>query len=330
MNTVKRLVSEGVAIWLAVNSEALDAGHVRELVTEGVSGLRLPPGSPWFAHDVQEACSALGPVHERTAGRDGLVSVPPGSWLPGDAGALVAAIRSVRREVDRPNLLVQIPATEDALPAVTACLAEGIGVEVTSICSTRRYGDVVDAFLLGMERARSTGRDLSGIASVASFPLAAFDARIDGLLEKAGTAESKALRGRAGISLARLAHQVREEKFGTHRWAALAAAGARPQRLLWEAAGAAGGPRVDTRYVEELVTRGTVSAMPAATLRAVAEHSLIGGDRVRRHYRRAAQSLHYLKWVGISPEAVARSLEEVGQSVSTGQRARRVTASPVL
>src|SRR5262249_52983274 len=159
--------------------------------------------------------------------------------------------------VDRPNLYIKIPATLEGLPAITQALAEGISVNVTLIFSLERYGQVIEAFLEGLEKARAAGHDLSSIASVASFVVSRVDTEIDKRLDALGSAEATALKGRAGVANARLAYALYEDDFGGDRWRALEAAGARRQRPLWASTGVKDPALRDTMYVEELVAPGT-------------------------------------------------------------------------
>jgi transaldolase len=171
---------------------------------------------------------------------------------------------------------------------------------------------VIDAFLDGLERARDAGRDLSSIASVASFFVSRVDTEVDARLDKIGTATAAGLRGRAAIANARLAYLHYERMLGSPRWAALAAAGARPQRPLWASTSVKDPAYPDTRYVTELVAPGVVTTMPEATLRAVADHGRIPADSVRGHYAEARQVLSQLATLGIDCDEVTTRLEEHG------------------
>ena len=214
--------------------------------------------------------------------------------------------------VDRPNVLIKIPATVEGLPAITATLAEGISVNVTLIFSLERYRAVMNAFLTGLEQAKEAGRDLSTIHSVASFFVSRVDTEIDKRLDVLGTEEAKALKGKAGIANARLAYQAYEEVFSSARWETLAAAGARPQRPLWASTGVKDPAYPDTMYVTELVAPGTVNTMPEKTLDAVADHGVVTGDTVTDHYGDAAAVLDALEGLGISYSHVVDQLEREG------------------
>ena len=237
------------------------------------------------------ACDVLRPAYDATDGVDGRVSIEVDPRLAHDTEATIAEARALWWAVDRPNLFIKIPAARQGLPAITACLAEGISINITLIFSLRRYDQVTGAFLDGMERARQAGRDLPSIGSVASFFVSRVDTEIDSRLDKIGTGEAAALRGRAAIANARLAYQHYERVFSSPRWAALAAAGARPQRPLWASTSVKDPAYPDTRYVTGLVAPGVVNTMPEATLRAVAGHGQVPADSIRGHYDEARQVL---------------------------------------
>jgi transaldolase len=171
---------------------------------------------------------------------------------------------------------------------------------------------VMAAFLDGMEAAARTGRDLTGIASVASFFVSRVDTEVDGRLDKIGTPEAGALRGKAAIANARLAYRNYETTFAGPRWTALREAGARSQRPLWASTSTKDPAYPDTRYVVDLVAPGVVNTMPEATLRAVADHGVVPADSVREHYAEAQQALDGLAAVGIDYDDVVATLEDDG------------------
>ena len=262
--------------------------------------------------DIRAAADVLRPVYDATDGVDGRVSIEVDPRLAHDTEATIAEARALWWRVDRPNLFIKIPAARQGLPAIAACLAEGISVNVTLIFSLTRYDEVMDAFLDGLERARQAGRDLASIASVASFFVSRVDTEVDARLDKIGTAAAAALRGRAAIANARLAYQPYERMLASPRWAALAAAGARPQRPLWASTSVKDPAYPDTRYVTDLVAPGVVSTMPEATLRAVAGHGQIPADSIRGHYQDARRVLSQLAAAGVGYDDVTATLEQRG------------------
>ena len=264
------------------------------------------------AYDVRWACDVLRPVYDATGGVDGRVSLEVDPRLAGDTDRTIAEARALWWLVDRPNLFIKIPATLAGLPAITQCLAEGISVNVTLIFSLQRYGEVIDAFLAGLERARVAGLDLSSIASVASFFVSRVDTEVDRRLDKIGTPEAAALRGKAALANARLAYELYESRFAEGRWQELRQAGARPQRPLWASTSTKDPAYPDTMYVVELVAPGVVNTMPEATILAMADHGEIRGGTIGGTYDQSRKAFSDLAELGIEYDDVVRVLEEEG------------------
>jgi transaldolase len=262
--------------------------------------------------DVRDACDILRPVYDRTDGVDGRVSIEVDPRLALKTGETIDEAKELWRIVDRENLYIKIPATVEGLPAITATLAEGISVNVTLIFSIDRYRAVMDAFFAGVEQARDNGHDLSRLGSVASFFVSRVDTEVDKRLDAIGSAEAKDLRGKAAVANAHLAFEAYEQAFGTERWAALAAAGAKPQRPLWASTGTKDPTYSDTLYVDELVTDGVVNTMPEKTMNAFADHGTVAGDTVRGRYDEAREVIARLEALGISYTDVVNVLEEEG------------------
>lgn len=230
--------------------------------------------------DVRHACDVLAPTWKATGGVDGRVSIEVDPRLAHQTQATIAQAVELWKIVDRPNLLIKIPATAAGLPAITAVLAEGISVNVTLIFSVERHYEVMDAYLAGLEAAKKAGHDLASIESVASFFVSRVDTEIDARLEKIGTPDALALRGKAGLANARLAYAAFEKVFATERFTALKPHGARLQRPLWASTGVKNPSYPDTLYVTELVAPHTVNTMPEPTMQAVADHGVIIGDTI--------------------------------------------------
>ncbi|WP_405791413.1 transaldolase [Streptomyces sp. NBC_00029] len=262
--------------------------------------------------DVRSGCEVLAPVHQRTDGIDGRVSIEVDPRLAQDADATTVQARKLWQTVDRPNLLVKIPATRKGLKAITAVIAEGISVNVTLIFSLDRYRDVMDAYQAGLERAQAAGRDLSAIHSVASFFVSRVDSEVDRRLDALGTPEALALKGKAAVANARLAHRAFEEMTAEPRWQRLAAAGARVQRPLWASTGVKDPSYPDTMYVSELVIPGTVNTMPGATLAAFADHGILAHPPTGDDYAAAASHLDALGRAGVDFSDVTDTLEREG------------------
>ncbi len=265
--------------------------------------------------DVRAACDLLRPIFDRTDGEDGRVSIEVDPRLARDTKATVEMAKRLWATVDRPNVMIKIPATVEGLPAISEVIADGINVNVTLIFSLDRYRGVMNAYLTGLEQAREHGKELSTIHSVASFFVSRVDAEIDKRLDAlTGEAaeQAKELRGKAGIANARLAYQAYEEVFSTPRWQNLADDGAHKQRPLWASTGVKDPAYPDTMYVTELVAPNTVNTMPGKTLDAVADHGTVTGDAVTGTYAQARQTLDDLERLGIGYTEVVEKLEDEG------------------
>jgi transaldolase len=338
------LTAAGVSIWLDdISRERLRTGNLAELIRDwAVTGVTSNPTI--FAHavahgdaydrqladlavrgvhteeaaraiatyDIRWGCDVFRPVYDITDGVDGRVSIEVDPRIAKDTAKTIAEARALWWLVDRPNLFIKIPATLEGLPAITAALAEGISVNVTLIFSLERYGQVIDAFMAGLEQALAAGRDISTLASVASFFVSRVDTEVDGRLDKIGTPEAAALRGKAAIANARLAYELYEQRISTPRWQALREAGARVQRPLWASTSTKDPAFEDTMYVVELVAPDTVNTMPEATLRATADHAKLRGDTIQGTYEESRKVFAELEKLGISYDDVVRVLEEEG------------------
>ena len=265
-----------------------------------------------MAHDIRWACDVLRPVYDRTDGKDGRVSIEVDPRLAHETPRTTAEAKALWWMVDRPNVMIKIPATKEGLPAITAATAAGISVNVTLIFGLDRYDAVMDAYLTGLEQAQSAGVDLSTIRSVASFFVSRVDTEIDKRLDKLGSDAAKAVRGKAGVANARLAYERFERVIESDRWKALAAAGAHTQRPLWASTGVKDPAYDDTMYVVDLVAADTVNTMPEATLNAVADHGAIRGDAVSGTYDDARKVIDDLAELGIGYDDVIELLEAEG------------------
>ena len=339
-----QLSEAGVAVWLDdISRDRLRTGNLQELIDQyHVVGVTSNPTI--FAHaldhgdaydeqlkdlkvrnvsvdeasraittyDIRWACDVLRPVYDATGGQDGRVSLEVDPRLAKNTEATIAEARALWWSVDRPNLLIKIPATPEGLPAITASIAAGISVNVTLIFSLERYGEVIDAYMAGLEQADAAGHDLSQIRSVASFFVSRMDTEVDSRLEKLGTPEADALRGKAAVANARLAYELFEQRSATTRWQALADRGARVQRPLWASTSTKDPSFPDTMYVVDLVVTDTVNTMPEGTLRATADHGELHGDTVHGTYDASRQVIADLEKLNISYDDVVQVLEDEG------------------
>lgn len=263
-------------------------------------------------YDVRWACDVMRPSYDASAGVDGRVSIEVDPRLAHETDRTVAEAKSLWWLVDRPNLFIKIPATEAGIPAITATLAQGISVNVTLIFGLDRYSQVMEAFLAGLEQAKANGHDLSTIGSVASFFVSRVDTEVDKRLEKIGSDQAKALRGKAAVANARLAYERYCEVFGSERWQKLAEAGAHPQRPLWASTSTKNPDYRDVIYVEELIAPGTVNTMPEPVIHAYAEHGETRDDTVTNRYDDARRVFADLASVGVDMADVIETLEREG------------------
>jgi transaldolase len=263
-------------------------------------------------YDIRWACDVFSPVYQRTGGLDGRVSLEVDPRLANETEKTIAEARALWWMVDRPNLLIKIPATLEGLPAITRCISEGISINVTLIFGLERYGQVIDAYLEGLEQAAAAGHDLSRIRSVASFFVSRVDTEVDQRLDKLGTPEAERLRGKAAVANARLAYELFEQRIAGDRWKALSAQGANIQRPLWASTSVKDPSFGDTMYVVDLVVADTVNTMPESTIRATADHGHLLGDTVHGTYDASRQVFAELEELGIGYDDVVHVLEVEG------------------
>jgi transaldolase len=339
------LSEAGVSVWLDdLSRDRIKSGNLQELIdTKSVVGVTTNPsifqkaladsdtyddqiaelaerGADVEAtirtvttDDVRNACDVLRPQWESSEGIDGRVSIEVDPRMARDDEKTIQQAVELWKIVDRPNLFIKIPATEEGIPAITAVLAEGISVNVTLIFSVERYRAVMDAYLEGLEKAKQAGHDLSKIHSVASFFVSRVDTEIDKRLEKIDSDEARALLGRAAVANARLAYAAYQEVFeGGERFQALQADGARVQRPLWASTGVKNPDYSDTLYVTELVAANTVNTMPEKTIDAVADHGTIHGDTITGTASEAQGVFDKLDAIGIDLTDVFLVLENEG------------------
>ncbi len=267
--------------------------------------------------DIQMAADLLRPVYERLDGRDGFVSLEVSPHLAHDTGGTIAEARRLWNAVNRPNVMIKVPATLEGLPAIRQLVGEGININVTLLFGLPRYGLVADAYITGLETCADRGEPLHHVASVASFFLSRIDVLVDALLEKiygaggpdAGRAAS--LRGQVAIACAKVASEMYQEIFSGERFRALASRQALTQRLLWASTGTKNPEYSDVKYIEPLIGPDTVNTMPLETLMAYRHH---GNPAIRlaEGLPEAHSVLTLLRELGIDLDAVTRQLEDEG------------------
>ncbi|HUF32549.1 MAG TPA: transaldolase [Acidimicrobiales bacterium] len=309
---VRGVTSNPTIFEKAMSSGTAYDAQLRSLIQDGASVL----DAYWamVKTDIVDALDLLEPLHQRSDGTDGFVSLELAPDMARNTAASIEAARAFHTEIDRPNLFVKIPATEEGIPAIRQMIAEGRSINVTLIFSIERYDAVVEAYLSGLEQhldERGADTDLGTVRSVASFFLSRVDTEVDRRLGDLGTAEASELRGRAAVAQAKLAHRLFQDRFSGPRWDALASKGAHVQRPLWASTSTKDPSYPDTLYVDTLIAPDTVNTMPEDTLEAFDDHGTVArtaDDGVEEAEKLFAR----LEELGIDVEDVSRVLEKEG------------------
>ncbi len=257
--------------------------------------------------DIRLAADILRGVYDRTGGADGFVSLEVSPHLAYDTAGTIAQAKDLWERVDRPNLMIKVPATDEGIPAIEELLATGINVNITLMFSLDDYEAVAQAYLRGVARAE----DPASVASVASFFVSRVDSKVDAMLEADGRPEALALRGRIAIANSKLAYRRYQEIFEGEPFAALAARGARPQRVLWASTSTKNPDYRDVLYVEELIGRQTVNTLPPKTVEAFRDHGLVR-DSLTEDVEGAERAIGALAELGIDFDAVTSELQTEG------------------
>jgi len=305
-NRIKQFADLGQAAWLDfISRDLLRSGQLRELINEGVTGMTSNPsifqkaistGSEYddqlrelaragksayeiyealAMRDIADAADQLGPIYNEKDGRDGFVSIEVDPALANDTEKTISEARRIFKQIDRPNVMIKVPATDAGLPAITTLIGDGINVNVTLIFSIAMYERVMEAYIAGLRKLQSAGHTIRRVASVASF----FVSRVDSVVDKQLTARINdgetqlgTLRGHAAIANAKIAYDRYKTVFEGEPFAELAAAGARVQRPLWASTSTKNPEYPDTKYVDTLVGPNTVNTLPPHTLDALRDH----------------------------------------------------------
>jgi transaldolase len=315
--TLARLVADGIRgvtanptiFAKAIQGSAAYDDQFDALLAAG----RSVPDAYWelVIDDIAHALAVLRPTFDSSGGSDGFVSVEVAPELARDTAATSAAARDLHQRIAQPNLLVKIPATPEGVPAIQAMTAEGRSINITLIFSLTRYGEVIEAYLSGLEALAAQGGDLAAVHSVASFFVSRVDAEVDRRLDGIGTPAARSLHGRAAIAQAKLAYQLFRERFAGERWARLARLGAHLQRPLWASTSTKNPAYPDTLYVDQLIGPDTVNTLPEATIAAFEDHGQLART-IDTGVDEAAEVLRRLGAVGIDMDDVGRTLEAAG------------------
>ncbi|HUR48634.1 MAG TPA: transaldolase [Acidimicrobiales bacterium] len=332
---------QGQSPWIDnLTRDGISGGHLESLVADGIRGVTsnptifqkamssgdaydeqfsdlarsMPTEDAYWAmvsDDIRSALAVLRPVYDESGGTDGFVSLEVSPAMAADADASLESARRFHASIDRPNLMVKIPATPEGVAAIRAALSEGHNINVTLIFGLERYAEVVEAYLSALETLAASGRPLGTVASVASFFVSRVDTEVDRRLDAIGTPEALELRGKAALAQAKLAHEIFLEKFSGPRWDALAAEGARVQRPLWASTSTKNPDYPDLLYVDNLIGPNTINTLPDATAEAFCDHGTVART-VDKGTEEARRVLDSLAEVGVDLADVSATLEDEG------------------
>jgi transaldolase len=348
-NHLKQLETFGQSVWLDyIRRDFITGGRLKQMIVEdGLTGITSNPAifekavseshdyveyilamkqkgmdakevyEGFSQRDVQTAADEFRTVYDRTDGRDGYVSLEVNPHLAHDTNKTIDEARRLWKALDRPNVLIKVPGTEEGLPAIRQLIIDGININVTLLFGLPRYRQVAVAYISGLEERVAAGKDLKRIASVASFFLSRIDTLIDPMLEKIIAGGGKNVMaaqqtlGQTAIASARMAYQIYKEIFGSSRFVELEKKGARRQRVLWASTGAKNPKYSDIKYVEPLIGPETVNTMPVDTINAYRDHG-DPKDRLDRDIDASASLLGQLPELGINIDKLTQQLEDEG------------------
>ena len=348
-NPLKQLDTLGQSVWLDyIRRDLITSGELRRLIEEdGLRGMTSNPAifekaiadshdydadirtmalqdrsigtiyESLSQRDVQSAADEFRSLYDKTDGQDGYVSLEVNPHLARDTNGTIQEARRFWAALDRPNVLIKVPATEEGLPAIRQLISEGINVNVTLLFGLPRYRQVVDAYLSGIEARVAQGKPVKHVASVASFFVSRIDTMVDPLLDKliahggAKAELAQKARGQVAIASAKMAYQIYKQAFRSERFQKLAAQGARVQRLLWASTGTKNPDYSDVKYIESLIGQETVNTVPVETLDAYRKH---GEPKLRLELEteEAGKVLAQLPELGINIDDVTQQLENEG------------------
>jgi len=336
MTKLKELAAAGQSVWLDfIRRDMVNNGELAALVDEGITGVTSNPsifesaiaGSSLYdeaignadgdalavfeslaVEDVRGAADVLRGVYDATGGLDGFVSLEVSPTLAADTEGTIADALRLWKWVDRPNLMIKVPATTEGVVAIEELIASGVNVNATLMFSLGDYEAVAMAFVRGVERAENPGR----VASVASFFVSRVDGKVDAALDAIGTDEALALRGKAAVANAKLAYRRYQEIFEGAPFAAARAAGAHPQRALWASTSTKNPAYPDTLYVAELIGPNTVNTVPPATIDAFRDHGVVDPEALTTGVDEAQQLFADLAALGVDFGAITDELQTEG------------------
>lgn len=348
-NPIKQLATLGQSVWLDyIRRDLMESGELRRLIEiDGIRGMTSNPaifgkaivGSTGYTaeitsmadrgmdalaiyeaisqHDVQMAADVFRPLYTSSDGSEGYVSLEVNPHLSHNTEGTIKEARRLWNTLDRPNILIKIPATSEGLPAIQQLISEGINVNITLLFGLPRYRQVVEAYVRGIEARLAQGKTVNKVASVASFFVSRIDTLVDSLLDEWSQQESgdkqlvEQLEGQIAIASAQMAYQIFKEVFNGERFSILMQLGARPQRLLWASTGTKHKKYSDVKYIEALIGPDTITTVPPETLNAYRDH----GDpknRLEHTIQPPVWFLSQLMAAGIDIGTLTKQLEDEG------------------
>ena len=340
MNPLNKTRKQGQSIWLdLLDREIMNSGKLQSLIdNDDLGGLTSNPsifekaisGSSDYnediAHlskneddnsviffdmaikDIQRAADIFKPVFDKTNGKDGFVSLEVSPLLARNTVATIKQARELWKKVDRKNVMIKIPGTEEGLPAIRECLSEGININVTLLFGLPRYREITEAFMGGLEDRLKEGKPIDHVASVASFFLSRIDVMVDPMLKKKGTDD---LVGEVAIASAKQAYQIYLEMISSDRFKKLEANGAQRQRVLWASTSSKDPAFSDVKYVEPLIGKDTINTLPMDTIDAFRDHGK-AADTITQDIHQAKKVMHDLEVAGIDINEITQKLEDEG------------------
>jgi len=339
-NKVKSIGDFGQSIWLDFfDRKIMDSGELKKLIDEdGISGVTSNPsifekaitissdydediatlsgkesnnGKIFFrlaVKDIKRAADIFKPVYEKNKGEDGFVSLEVSPLLAYDTDGTIKQAKELWKAVDRKNVMIKIPATAEALPAIRKCISEGININITLLFGLPRYREVVEAYLSGLEDRVNGNQPINQITSVASFFLSRIDVLMDPLLEGKGLFD---LKGEVAIASAKKAYEMYKNIFNSDRFKRLEAKGAKPQRVLWASTSSKDPSFSDVKYVEALIGEETINTIPLETLDAFNDHGK-AGNNLENDMDKATAVLAQLNAFDIDINLITQKLENEG------------------
>ena len=348
-NPLKKIETLGQSIWLDyIRKDMFESGELSRLIEEdGLQGITSNPSifekaiaesniydkdindlfikgidakeiyETLCMRDVENAADEFRSVYEKTDGKDGFVSLEVNPHLAYDTSGTIEEARRLWTAVNRPNIFIKVPATEEGLPAIQQLISEGINVNVTLLFGLPRYRQVAEAYIAGIEARIEQGKPIKNIISVASFFLSRIDSVIDPLEEDFAASGGEqvnfaaSIKGQVAISSAKIAYTIYEEIFESKQFAKLVHQGAEPQRLLWASTGTKNHDYSDIKYIEAIIGKNTINTIPPETLNAYRKHGK-PALRLKNHIKRACWVMSELTELGIDRDSITKKLENDG------------------